>query len=318
MAIKHKILLNVIFLLCFSNLSAQGKPDYIITWKEKAKLPFNICNNSAVAVGNKIYTFGGRAENVRGGKFVFQYDISEDKWERKKEMPTGRANLAAAAVEGKIYAIGGNMYKNTNEKYDPETDSWKQMAPMPTGRQHLNDCAAVIDGKVYIIGGFEAPAQQNTFGPPSAKNEVYDPKTNTWAEKAPLPVPRDSPAVAAVNGRIFVIGGIASQGDPHHVEIYDPDKDKWNKGRKMPEKLHAMNYAVIEDKIVVFGLRERIPFYKSFVYDTAKDQWGTVTQLPYNMRLAGITSANNKIYVIGGGGSGFDLLSILEGILKKK
>ncbi|MFC1724997.1 Kelch repeat-containing protein [candidate division KSB1 bacterium] len=313
MLAKSITLLIHIILLNSPHLSAQESPDYTIIWKEKAKLPFNISNNSAAAVGSRIYTIGGRAENVQSGKFVFQYNIEDDKWERKTDMLTGRANLAAAVVGGKVYAIGGNMYKDTNERYDPETDSWESLVPMPTGRQHLNDCAAVIGGKIYIIGGFEAPEQRNTFGPPSAKNEVYDTETDTWEEKAPLPIPRDSPAVAGVNGKIYVIGGIGSRSEPPHVEIYDPASDKWEKGKRMPEKLHMMNYAVIADKIVVFGIREGIPFYKLFVYDTAVDKWGTVTQLPNKMRLAGITSANNKIYVISGGSS----LNILEGTLTK-
>jgi len=48
---------------------------------------------------------------------------------------------------------------------------------MPTPRSEV--AVAPLDGKIYVIGGFEAD------GSPSARVEVYDPATNKWSEAAP-------------------------------------------------------------------------------------------------------------------------------------
>jgi len=58
-------------------------------------------------------------------------------------------------------------------------DSWVVLAPMPTARSMLG--VAVVDGKIYAIGG--TSGTQNILG----TNEVYDPATNKWSSKTPMP-----------------------------------------------------------------------------------------------------------------------------------
>ena len=57
-----------------------------------------------------------------------------------------------------------------------------------------------------------------------ATHEVFDPKTNTWSEAAPLPTARDHMAVVAVDGKIHVIGG-RFKGPLERTgqhDVYDP------------------------------------------------------------------------------------------------
>ena len=54
---------------------------------------------------------------------------------------------------------------------------------------------AVLDGKLHAIGG---RGVDNTFT--VATHEVYDPATNTWSERAPLPKARLFP-LPSMNGR---------------------------------------------------------------------------------------------------------------------
>jgi hypothetical protein len=61
-------------------------------------------------------------------------------------------------------------------------DSWVSKAPMQQARAGLG--VAAVNGKIYAIGG--TSGTKTLLG----TNEVYDPKTNTWSTKAPLPTPR--------------------------------------------------------------------------------------------------------------------------------
>ncbi len=61
--------------------------------------------------------------------------------------------------------------------------------------------------------------------------EVYDPATDTWESKTPMPAARSDVAVEAVNGKIYVFGGSKRTGTYwaglKTVEEYDPVRDLW-------------------------------------------------------------------------------------------
>jgi hypothetical protein len=46
----------------------------------------------------------------------------------------------------------------------------------------------------------------------TAVNEVYDPVSNTWASRKPMPVPRAAMAAGTLHGQIQIWGGEAQVG----------------------------------------------------------------------------------------------------------
>ena len=124
------------------------------------------------------------------------------------DLPTPRTQVAAGAIDGKLYVAGGGTYYIVDgtqrtrhhyvlEIYDPATESWSAGADMLTARSGA--CAAVVEGKLYVIGG--------TSGPLLDLVEVYDPATNTWTSVAPMPTARAAAAAVVLDGKIYVIGG---------------------------------------------------------------------------------------------------------------
>src|SRR5207253_99931 len=77
-----------------------------------------------------------------------------------------------------------------------------------------------IGGKLYVAGG--RPGSQTCL-------EVYDPATNTWTQKAPMPTGRSGIAGAVVANCLYIFGGEGNSSDPygifHQVEAYDPATD---------------------------------------------------------------------------------------------
>ena len=51
------------------------------------------------------------------------------------------------------------------------------------------------------------PSEEAVFGV-VATVEEYDPNTDTWTVKAPMPTARQSLGAALANGKIYAIGGI--------------------------------------------------------------------------------------------------------------
>ena len=95
--------------------------------------------------------------------------------------------------------------------------------------------AVEVGGKIYVIGGATTVEGSKdpffTFFGPSlvlTTNEVYDPATNKWESRKPMSVARNHAFAAAVNGKIYVIGGrtghafILSATNTDVVEEYSP------------------------------------------------------------------------------------------------
>ncbi|WP_369011110.1 kelch repeat-containing protein [Paenibacillus sp. MER TA 81-3] len=71
-------------------------------------------------------------------------------------MPTARSWTSVVAVGKQLYVFGGgnnsNVAVDTTECFDTETNTWSTKKNMPyTANAPASE---VIDGKVYLIGGY--------------------------------------------------------------------------------------------------------------------------------------------------------------------
>jgi N-acetylneuraminic acid mutarotase len=237
----------------------------------------------------------------------------EDSWTQKAPMLSARGGFGLAVVGSKIYAIGGTdghtgyHWIASNEEYDTTTDNWTEKALMPTARAY--SAIASYQGKVYVIGGLAGRTNDTSEGVPSAVNEVYDPLTNSWETKSPLPVPRMRITASAVNGKIYVFGG--ASGGTREMFVYDVATDTWSTKPSIYESNFFTSSLVLDNKIYVYtsGL------YYLLIYDVATDTWKQSQS--YSIRLSSSafaattgTTATKRIYVIGGEKTGvLDLLS---------
>ncbi len=106
----------------------------------------------------------------------------------------------------------------------------------------------VLGGKLHAIGGrFEIFAHNTDL------HDVYDPATETWRPRAPLPAPRSGMAAALLGGRIFVFGGEHGGGAFFQNEAYDPATDTWATLAPMPTPRHGTGAAVVGDAIYIPG-----------------------------------------------------------------
>src|SRR5256885_874919 len=158
--------------------------------------------------------------------------LAQGKWSQLKSIPQGeeevygtpvptpRGALSATAIGTKIYAIGGARNPSystpelrpsvpvenvaTNEVYDTETNTWTLARPMLTARNHHG--AALIDGKIYVVGGRIGSTFIIGLSNNVSTNEVYDIAKDTWASVLGMPTPRSGVGVAGLKGRIHLLG----------------------------------------------------------------------------------------------------------------
>ncbi|MFO7447655.1 MAG: kelch repeat-containing protein [Ignavibacteriaceae bacterium] len=318
---KHLLNIFVLFLLTSYAAFPQS-----IQWTQKKSLPKNYRNGAAAACNGKIYFMGGYCESTpeRFEKTNYEYDTLTDTWEQKADIPSGRSNFALAAIDDKIYAIGGDPFSPQNEVYNVKTNSWKILAPMLTPRQHIS--CAVVNGNIYVIGGLvnvtDGSAPSNwSYENVSNINEVYLTATDSWKELAPMPAKRHGAYLAAVDDKIFVIGGMGIKEDMwaalSTVEMYDPETDKWETKASLPVPRDGFGIAVINKEIYIIGGFGPEPLNTVFVYDTESDTWKTTTDFP-NMESVspGSTVIKNRIYIAGGSDKDYNANSnFFEGIV---
>ena len=173
-------------------------------------------------------------------------------------------------------------------------NSWTTLlAPMPTARGGLD--AAVVDGKIYAIGGGA-----------SNKNEEYDPTTNTWTVKAAIPTSRSCLATVTVQNKIYAIGGIANEYPWIPIaknEVYDPYTKTWATKAEMPTARTQMCANNVNDQIYVIGGFESAgstvkPSNKTEAYDPITDTWTVKAEMPYPAVYHSSVVVGAKIYVL--------------------
>ena len=184
-------------------------------------------------------------------------------------------------------------------------DSWISLEPMPTPRAGLG--TAVVDGKIYAIGGKNEERVLNI-------TEKYDPVTNEWTSKTSMPTARSDFGIAVYQDRIYVIGGSIGSGIvwgesllTGATEVYDPETDTWETKTSMPTPRQGLEANVVSDKIYLIGGVRHVggflipEFHENEVYSPATDSW--ITKAPLPTAVWGYSSAvvDNKIYLIGGG-----------------
>jgi N-acetylneuraminic acid mutarotase len=307
--------LLVSFLFQKSTFCKSRKIDFKakVKWIKKSPMPGPLYAFDAASIGHKIFAVGGRGGKDKYERYNYVFDPQTNLWEVGKELIYDRSNHAVVALEGKIYVFGGNENPDKTEVYDPTTDVWKELAAIPTPRQHINYSAAAAHGKIYLIGGIEKRGEKEFII--TDKNEVYDPTTNTWAEKSPIPSKRQIPAVISYREKIYVISGTDSNWDDQStVYVYDPETDRWETKASMPEARYISGVALIHQKIVVItGIRSTYKKSKIYIYDPENDTWDYVVELPQYFMLAGVASVGGKLYILGGSNLEFILFSCLEG-----
>jgi len=182
-------------------------------------------------------------------------------------LPWDQKGYWATAVGTKIYAIGGAKNPSystpelrptvpvenvaTNEVYDTTTNTWSSARPMLTARNHQG--AALIDGKIYVVGGRVGSTFIIGLSTNVSTNEVYDVAKDTWSSVLGVPTARSGVGVAVLNGRMHVLGGEAYLNDLVGTyrthEAYDPRTNTWERLPPMPTPRHGLAVAEIGGRI---------------------------------------------------------------------
>jgi len=134
---------------------------------------------------------------------------------------------------------------------------------------------------------------------------AYDPATNHYSERAPLPIGRDHMGLVTYESDLYAIGGRIDT--PAHntayLDIYDPRSNTWTAGPSMPTARSGMAVAAFQDRIFAIGGEQSgmsAAFKTNEAYDPASKSWAEFAALPEGRHGTGAAVVGGRLYVPGG------------------
>lgn len=234
-------------------------------------------------------------------------------WGGFDPLPAPRKNMGVVAVGNTLYVVGGDDANGPTSSvlaYDTslrdqsvagKNAQWATKAPLPESRANL--AVAVLDGKIYAVGG-------ERDGAPVAAATVYDPAADRWSALPPLPEGRTDLAAAGADGKLYVLGGTTVAGTAPKrpglttVAVYDPATNRWSAAPAMPTARSGLATIAVGTMIYALGGQQDGASLKAAErFDPQANAWSALAPMRDARRNLAATSRENIIYAAGGIGT---------------
>ncbi|XP_077049665.1 kelch-like protein 36 [Siphateles boraxobius] len=160
-------------------------------WAYVAGLPRFTYGHAGTILKDIVYISGGHDYQI--GPYrrdMLSYDPkTADTWTERQAMILARGWHSMASLEDRIYVIGGSDDHEDSmerfdvlgvEAFDPQTDQWTKIAPLRYPNSEAG--VAVLDGKIYVLGGYTWEAMDFSQG-----TQVFCPDKGQWVLGPNLP-----------------------------------------------------------------------------------------------------------------------------------
>mmetsp|Transcript_64175 Transcript_64175/g.144753 ORF Transcript_64175/g.144753 Transcript_64175/m.144753 type:complete len:416 (-) Transcript_64175:201-1448(-) len=239
-----------------------------------------------------------------------------EKWNVHAPLPYSVSDQSANTIGDKIYLVGGctghqvgytcPSISNKVAIYDPKTDTYDITTAPPTPTPRYRHSAAVLHGKLYIMGG------RDLNDAVVSSTEVYDPSTNLW-DVVPFTwtTPRSDNDAFVLGNLIYLVGGYdATYADYATTDILNPETG-WTLGSAAttiaPMLVARGDFAIVEHqgRFYAYGGWTSAngfcaPLNEAEVYDPTKDTWTALANLKVARGDKASGVLQGRLYAIGG------------------
>ena len=234
--------------ILFSLLAVVGRA------QDPPSLPVAVASFGAATSDGNIYLYGGHQgtthehseQNITGDFYCWK--STGEQWEK---LPSGPALQGVSLVShgdsiirvGGLYSVSAQgepeeiFSSDQVARYDTATGHWHSLPDLPSVRSS-HDCA-VIGDTLYVVGGWGMKRTGEIIWHNAGVALDLSVSGSEWVP-FDQPFERRALAVGALNGELYVIGGMNSEDEVcSEVAIYDPKRKQWSDGPSLPG--HALN-----------------------------------------------------------------------------
>ncbi|WP_437317163.1 Kelch repeat-containing protein [Sorangium sp. So ce385] len=215
-------------------------------------------------------------------------------------LPSGLVLVAGGRGDGSLDETSTTL--DSAELYDPATDSWSFTGSMKHARRG-HKAMLLSSGEVLVVGG-DVEVAHELGGIDLETAELYEPKTGTWTDAAPMRLARiGHTATLLPSGKVLVAGGGKNSFFTESVELYDPESNRWEPMAPMSYPRAGHKAMLLSNgKVLVAGGRY-IPgvLATAELYDPEADRWELTASM--NHARNGLTMTllpNGEVLAAGG------------------
>jgi N-acetylneuraminic acid mutarotase len=226
-------------------------------WTTGPSMPGTAVEDPAVvAHNNLLYVFGGGPSPFTGAVTqAYAYNPQTPSWSSRASMNVARSGATAQVIGGLIYVAGGldasGASLSSVSVYNPGTNSWSSGTAMNVRRD--NAVSAAFGGMMYVFGGRTRNADGSSPAPGLTSVEMFNPSTNSWSFREPMPTGRRRMIIGTIGGRAQISGGErTSEEFPEHEE-YDPGTNTWRELTPLLTPRHGAAFATINGVLYAAG-----------------------------------------------------------------
>ena len=294
---KRVFLLFAVWLAATTLSHAQGT----LTFAPLAALPgggrygMGYCQDA-----DALYMVGGGGPASAFNADVYRYSVQGNVWgpgAASSSLTPQRWTSAAVPLPGTpqsfIYVLNGASAAgapvvNVETVY---TSNGNQGPSYANALPASNSGVATWNGLLYAFGG------QLAGGAYTSQLRAFDPAANTWTTLAPMPEAKSGYG-AAVNGKIYAIGGYNGLINSARVDAYDIATNTWQPLGTLPTTVSNQAVAVQGEWLWLVGDFTNQSYLAA--YNTRTRQLRTFTSNLPPRRNAAAAVFNNRLYVWGG------------------
>jgi len=257
-------------------------------------------------IGDFFYVFGGQNTS----DLAIAYQFSTETWSYSTPALQGSYNSGFCVADGSLYKLAGTGATSDFERFEPSGDgdgTWHALTLPPSAfRTSTNGCAW-IGGDA---GDFIYVNNCDYSTPPVGHFARYSISGNSWETLTPPPAPRRYAGLACVDGKVYLIGGLAETGhDWKLCQVYDPDQGTWTDIASHPDSLNFTSTTVVASESLIWTVGHGggySPYPSSphvHYYDPGSNTWTAETDLPVPRGLALASFDPSFMQLVHGGGN---------------
>jgi len=286
------------------------------SWSKAPDMPQGVQDNDGGVIGNWLILAGGFCggydDDWKPGKYlrgflkkVWGLDLTDEQkgWIELPDFPgIARQEMFGISVNDAIYLWGGLSYTapyafDDGYKLSRQGDKWvwEELPPLPWKVATGGICA--IRSNIYIFGGHDYDKEKiytltdrtgkiKRLGARLLVFNTDNPEAG-WKELSQCPgAPRYQGGTAAVDGKIYVIGGACYSTDPpaqHSVVdswCYEPETEEWTRRRDLPVSCggYSSGHIVYNNRYILLACGYQHPTIMN-PDATIREKYGTPSQV---------------------------------------